>query len=136
MLIYLIDIVFPCSNIWLRTKVFLCLWHVHKAWVENVVKNIKFAKEQAKVLCALGRIMYSKGCPIDFNLVLWVEQQIDLLQCCSLHSIPQKTLVVEGKDVVCWELKHSACWARHQLLCKVIPQQHEKNFIFFKKKVH
>ncbi len=24
--------------------------------------------------------MYSKGCPIDSNLVLWVEQQIDLLE--------------------------------------------------------
>jgi hypothetical protein len=80
MLFYLIDIVFPCSNIWSRAKVFLCLWPVRKAWAENVVKNIRFAEERAKVLCALGRIMYLKGCPIDSNLVLWVEQQIDLLQ--------------------------------------------------------
>jgi hypothetical protein len=28
-----------CNNIWIETKVFLCLWHVRKTiWVENIVK--------------------------------------------------------------------------------------------------
>jgi hypothetical protein len=45
MLIYLIDIFFPCNNIWPRAKFFLCLWHVRKAWAENVVKKIGSAKE-------------------------------------------------------------------------------------------
>jgi hypothetical protein len=63
-----------------RIFFFLCLWHVCKTWAENVVKHIRSTKEQTKVLCALGRTMYSKGCPIDSNLVLWVEQQIDLLE--------------------------------------------------------
>jgi hypothetical protein len=45
MLIYLIDIVFPCSNIWPRAKIFLCLWHVRKTWAENVINNTKFAEK-------------------------------------------------------------------------------------------
>jgi len=51
--------------------------------------------------------------------------------------MPQKSLVVEGEDVVCWESKHTACRTRHELLYGIIPQQHEKNIILFrKKKVH
>jgi hypothetical protein len=80
MLIYLVDIVFPCNNIWPREKFFLCLWHVHKTWAENVVNKIGFVEERAKVLCVLGRIMYSQGCPIDFEPFLWAKQQIDLLE--------------------------------------------------------
>jgi hypothetical protein len=30
--------VFPCINVWLGPKFFLCLWHVCKAWAKNVVK--------------------------------------------------------------------------------------------------
>jgi hypothetical protein len=34
----------PCNNVWLGAKDFLCLWHVHKARAENVVKKIASAK--------------------------------------------------------------------------------------------
>jgi len=35
-------------------KNFLCLWHVHKAWVKNVVKKIATTKDRTKVLSILG----------------------------------------------------------------------------------
>ncbi len=40
-----IDDISPCNNVWLGAKVFLCLWHVHKAWVENVVKKFATTKD-------------------------------------------------------------------------------------------
>ncbi len=47
----------------------LCLWHVQKTCAENVVKKIASIKEQAKVLCALGRIMYLEAYPTNSNLI-------------------------------------------------------------------
>jgi len=59
--------------------VFLYLWHVQKTWVANVIKKIPMLENRAKVLFALGEIMYSCGCPIDVDAITWVEQQIHLL---------------------------------------------------------
>ncbi len=59
-----VDDVFPCSNVRLRANNFLCLWHVHKALAENLVKKIAKTKDQIKVLFALGQIMYSKALSI------------------------------------------------------------------------
>jgi hypothetical protein len=39
--------------------VLLCLCHVRKAWAENVIKKTASIKEGTKVLCGLGKIMYS-----------------------------------------------------------------------------
>jgi hypothetical protein len=57
-------------------------------------------------------------------------------KCSSIHSILQKSSVVEGADVMCSESKHTKCKARHKLLCGIIPQQHENNIILFKIKFH
>jgi hypothetical protein len=35
-------------------------------------------KDHALVLSALGEIMYSCGCPIDVDAILWAKQQIHL----------------------------------------------------------
>jgi len=48
------DDVFSCINVWPRAKVFLCLWHVHKAWAKNAIKKIPIVKDWTKLLFALG----------------------------------------------------------------------------------
>jgi hypothetical protein len=58
---------------------FLCLWHVCKTWVEDVVKKITKVEDRTKVLYALGQIMYLKACPMDHDLILWVQLQIDIM---------------------------------------------------------
>jgi hypothetical protein len=52
---------------------------VCKPWVENVVKKITSAEDQTKVLSTLGKIMYSQACPLDHELVLWAQLQIDIM---------------------------------------------------------
>jgi hypothetical protein len=71
------DDIFPSSNVWLKAKAFLCLWHMRKAWAKNVVKILQKCK--TKILYALGQIMYSRACPLDHDLVLWVQLQIDIM---------------------------------------------------------
>jgi hypothetical protein len=44
-------------------------------------------EDHALVLFALGEIMYSCGCPIDVDAILWVEQQIHLLE----NKVPHPT---------------------------------------------
>jgi hypothetical protein len=48
----------------------LCLWHVQKTCVKNAIKKIASIEERAKVLCALGRIMYLKGSPTNSDLII------------------------------------------------------------------
>ncbi len=49
-----INDVFSCNNVWLGAKVFLYLWHVHKAWAKNAIKKIPTTKDETKVLSTLG----------------------------------------------------------------------------------
>ncbi len=74
-----IDVVFPCSKCLAKGLFFLCLWHVCKTWVEDVVKKITKVEDRTKVLYALGQIMYLKACPMDHDLILWVQLQIDIM---------------------------------------------------------
>jgi hypothetical protein len=61
-------------------KFFLCLWHVHKTWVENVVKKITTMKDRTKILFSLDQIMYSRVCPLNHDLLLRVQLQIDIME--------------------------------------------------------
>jgi hypothetical protein len=36
-------------------------------------------EERSRVLSTLGSIMYSRNCPLHVKLVLWVEQQFEVL---------------------------------------------------------
>ncbi len=51
---------------------FLCLWHVYKAWAENAVKKIVSAEKRSRVLSTLGSIMYSRDCPLHAEPVLCI----------------------------------------------------------------
>ena len=62
---------------WPEAKIFLCLWHVRKAWAENAVKKISRAAERTIVLQMLGDIMYGKGCNVDDDPVDWALHQLD-----------------------------------------------------------
>jgi hypothetical protein len=57
----------------------LCLWYVQKEWVENAIRKIVNPQEISNVLLALGRIMYSRGCPIDVDPNFWAKQEIEML---------------------------------------------------------
>jgi hypothetical protein len=52
---------------------------VRKTWVDNVIKKIAMLEDHALILFALSEIMYSCGCLVDIDVILWVEQQIQLL---------------------------------------------------------
>ena len=69
-----------CSIVWPVAKIFLCLWHVRKAWVENAVKKISTVGERAEVLQMLGDIMYGKGCGIDDDPIYWALRQLDIIR--------------------------------------------------------
>jgi hypothetical protein len=51
---------------------------MQKPWVENAIKKIAMLEDCALVLFALGEIMYSCGCPIDADVILWAKQEIHL----------------------------------------------------------
>jgi hypothetical protein len=60
-----------CSNIWPGAKVFLCLWHVYKAWADNVIKMTASMEERSKVLSTFGNRIYSQKCPLHAEPILW-----------------------------------------------------------------
>ena len=63
--------------VWPEAKIFLCLWHVRKAWAENAVKKISCAAEHATVLQKLGDIMYGTGCSVYDNPIDWTIHRLD-----------------------------------------------------------
>ena len=46
--------------VWPKARIFLCLFHVKKAWLEIPVKKIIQIEEHAIVLKLFGEIMYGK----------------------------------------------------------------------------
>jgi hypothetical protein len=63
--------------VWPEARIFLCLWHVRKAWAENAIKKISTVGERATVLQMVGDIMYGKGMGINEDPVDWALQQLD-----------------------------------------------------------
>jgi hypothetical protein len=77
---------------------FIYLWHVWKSWIDNAIKNIAILEDCVPILSAFGEIIYSCGCLVDINAIIWAEQQIHLLatrypNAVALHEVPYKTLV-------------------------------------------
>ena len=66
-----------CRLVWPEARIFLCLWHVRKAWAENAIKKISTVGERATVLQMVGDIMYGKGMGINEDPVDWALQQLD-----------------------------------------------------------
>ena len=68
-----------CRLVWPAAKIFLCLWHVRKAWAENAVKKISTVGERAVVLQMVGDIMYGNGCGVDEDPIDWALNQLDCI---------------------------------------------------------
>ena len=65
--------------IWPGVKVFLCLWHVRRAWLKQGVAKIKDHAIRAAVLKGLGRIMYDTKCPSGEEMGPWAMRQLNAL---------------------------------------------------------
>ena len=65
--------------VWPGVKVFLCLWHVRRAWLKQAVAKIKDHAIRAAVLKGLGRIMYDTKCPPGDEMGPWAIRQMTAL---------------------------------------------------------
>jgi hypothetical protein len=65
------------AMVWPEAEIFLCLWHVKKAWAKNAIKKISSAGERIIVLQMLGDIMYGKGCNVDGDPIDLALDQLD-----------------------------------------------------------
>ena len=72
------------QSVWPGVKVFLCLWHVRRAWLKQAVAKIKDHAIRAGVLKGLGRIMYDTNCPQGDEMGPWAIRQLNAL----MHSFP------------------------------------------------
>ena len=68
------------QSVWPGVKVFLCLWHVRRAWLKQAVAKIKDHAIRAGVLKGLGRIMYDTKCPPGDGMGPWAIRQLDALR--------------------------------------------------------
>ena len=66
-----------CRLVWPDAKIFLCLWHVQKAWTENAIKKSPRTENVLPFYRWLGiYIMYGKGIDIDDDSVDCTLQQL------------------------------------------------------------
>jgi hypothetical protein len=66
--------------VWPGVKVFLCLWHVRRAWLKQAIAKIKDHAVRAGVLKGLGRIMYDTKCPHGDDMGPWAIRQLNALR--------------------------------------------------------
>ncbi|KAG0571816.1 hypothetical protein KC19_VG045200 [Ceratodon purpureus] len=72
---------FCFTNVWPRVPIMLSLWHVQKAWKENVLQKIKDETLQVAVFKAIEEIMYSTDLIEGDSAVVRAQQKIrDLRQ--------------------------------------------------------
>jgi hypothetical protein len=64
------------EHVWLGTKIFLCLWHVKRAWLKQTCIKIKDASTCVSALKVLGNIMYNTNCPNDQKLDAWAKTEL------------------------------------------------------------
>jgi len=46
--------------VWPGFHIFVCLWHIQKAWAKNVMKKIIGQETRCEILKDLGNIIYNK----------------------------------------------------------------------------
>ena len=68
-----------CRLVWPDAKIFLFLWHVQKAWAENIVKKISTLGECAAILHMVGDIIYGNESCVDDDTVDWAIEQLDMI---------------------------------------------------------
>lgn len=69
----------PGSETWPGTAVFLCLWHVRRAWQKNACYKIPNLARRAAILKELGMLMYDRSSPPGEEGKAWAQQRIEEL---------------------------------------------------------
>ncbi len=64
------------TEVWPQTKIFLCLWHVQRAWLKQACIKIKDTSIHANALKVLAHIMYNIDCPNDRKLDSWAKVEL------------------------------------------------------------
>ncbi len=64
---------------WPGTKIFLCLWHVKRAWLKQTCIKIKDASTHASAFKVLENIMYNTDCPNDQKLDAWEKTKLAMV---------------------------------------------------------
>jgi hypothetical protein len=65
-------------TIWPNIAIFLCLWHLKRAWQKQACIKIKDPTLHSNVLQELGNIMYDRGGPFRACVEMWAMNR---LQC-------------------------------------------------------
>jgi len=63
--------------VWPQTKVFLCLWHICRAWLKQACIKIKDVTIHTIALRSLGEIMYNTNCLDDQDMDAWVKCEVE-----------------------------------------------------------
>ena len=66
-----------CRKVWPNTKIMLCLWHVRKAWVEDVVKKVSDPMLKVEVLKGIANVMYTTNGSKGSNVVAQAQQKFE-----------------------------------------------------------
>ena len=70
------------QSVWPGVKVFICLWHVRRAWLKQAVAKINDHAIRGAMLKGLGRIMYDTQCPQGDEMGPWAIRQLTALMEC------------------------------------------------------
>ena len=68
------------SDTWPDTAIFLCLWHVRRAWQKNCCYKISNHERRAAILKELGLMMYDRSAPEGPEGKDWAARRIQDLQ--------------------------------------------------------
>lgn len=68
-----------CMLVWHDARIFLCFWHVQKAWAENAIKKISTVGECVVVLHMVGGFMYGNECSVNNDSIDLAPKQIDII---------------------------------------------------------
>jgi hypothetical protein len=63
-------------TIWPDIAIFLCLWHVKRAWKKQTCIKIKDPTLHSNVLQELGNIMYDKDGPSRIGVEMWAMNRL------------------------------------------------------------
>ena len=73
------DFVLYHREMWPATPIFLCLWHVRRAWQKHSCYKIKDIAQRAEILQELGSMMYDKTSPGDSKSATWASEKLQEL---------------------------------------------------------
>jgi hypothetical protein len=64
-------------ELWPTSKIFLCFWHVKKAWAENATTKISRIEDRANLLKEVGDVLYGKRYVVRTGPVAWSNKELD-----------------------------------------------------------